>query len=372
MSGREKYEPISNQFDALINDDMGGDEYEAFLRENSGGDKKAGGKPELTKKKTFFRSVEAIAGIALAGAAVAGVGYGFATDNALKLKTETTGSVVDPGKAKVVEVNMTIPDITLSTATTETTGTKVAYEYRVRALNDFINFSPGSDTITRDAEVETEVKLSPGNVDIILDQEKDHLTFVVDEFALSTKVDIPTGKATTVKETGSLMKLPLEAFNELVKAIDGTFGSDGSKVPIIREIVNGNLTIHEGLERYADLNIVTGVDKKCTPLIAEIPDFEEELKINIKEVAKKELLEADNEIAILLNDRPLGEVNELVENADVEIPEFTIGPDEGNIQELEDYKKSEFFTNTKDSKQSISCGISKDMKLTREDGDSDG
>jgi len=328
---------------------------------------------EKRPKNRNYSSSRTLGGVVFSvlatGTAALGIGvynYTSGITNALALKAETQGSVTDAGKAEILEVSMDMPPITLATAETKVTGTKVAFEQKLTGLFDL---SLGSNTVTRDANVETLITVDPGKVNISFDSEKKALTFSALETALSTKVDIPTGEARTVDKTGSVAMLPAEWLTKVSEAIDGTFGTDNSKVPIVREMAAGTLNINEGLEKYADLNIVTQVDKECTPLIPqEVEDFNEQLKDNIRVAVKGQLLDAEatsNDVASALMDMPLSDVQKLVENSTVEIPEdFTIGPDQENITKLEDYKKSKFFTSTLDTEKAMACGVSKDAKLS--------
>jgi hypothetical protein len=303
-----------------------------------------------------------------AGAVVASSGALFISgvNSALEIKKETVGEVVDPGTATIQEVSMDMPPITLATADTKVEKVKVSFEQKLTGLFDI---SLGENTVTRDANVETRITLNPGEVNISYDSEEDQLTFSAPNTALSTKVDIPTGEVRTVDKTGNLAMLPAEWLTKISEAVDGTFGTDNSKVPIVREMAAGTLAINEGLETYADLNIVTQVDKECTPLIPqEVEDFNDQLKDNIRTAVKGELLDTDaarNEVSKALMDMPLSKVQELVDDSVVEIPEnFTIGPDQENITKLEDYIKSQFFTSTLTPETPIACGVSNDTQLT--------
>ena len=327
----------------------------------------------VERQKKAYSTKRTLSGVAFSMLAigVAGLGYGAfnyssTVTNALALKAETEGSVVDAGKAEIIEVNMDMPPITLATAETKVTGTKVAFEQKLTGLFDL---SLGSNTVTRDATVETLITVKPGEVTISYDNEKGELTFSALETALSTSVDIPTGDARTVDKTGNLAMLPAEWLTKVSEAVDGTFGTDNSKVPIVREMAAGTLNINEGLEKYADLNIVTQVDKECTPLIPqEVKDFNEQLKDNIRTAVKGQLLDSEatsNDVSAALMDMPLSDVQKLVDESTVEIPEdFAIGPDQENITKLEEYKTSKFFTSTLNAEKAMACGVSEDTKLS--------
>ena len=329
--------------------------------------------PTAERPKKAYSTSRTLSGVAFsllsigtAGVLLGGFNYYNGAVSALAMKVESEGSVTDAGKAEIIEVNMDMPPITLATATTKVEGTKVAFEQKLTGLFDI---SLGANTVTRNATVETLITIDPGDVKISYDTEKDKLTFSALDTALSTKVDIPTGEARTVDKTGSVAMLPAEWLTKVSEAIDGTFGTDNSKVPIVREMAAGTLNINEGLEKYADLNIVTQVDKECTPLIPqEVEDFNEQLKDNIRTAAKGQLLDADatsNDVSAALMDMSLSEVQKLVEKSTVEMPEeFTIGPDQENIAKLEDYKKSKFFTSTLDTDKVMACGVSEDAKLS--------
>lgn len=302
-----------------------------------------------------------IAGGAVAGSAVV---YANNVSAALALKPEVALEVEEEGVAEIVQVDMNMPPITLATAETKVTDVKVAYEQKLTGLFDI---SLGSNTVTRNATVETLINVDPGEVTITYDPEEEQLTFTALETALSTKVDIPTGGARTTDKTGSLMTLPAEWITKVSEAIDGTFGTDNSSVPIVREVADGTLAINEGLERFADINIVAQVDQQCTPLIqTEIKDFKEQLEENIRIAVKGQLLEptATNEVSSALLELPLSEVQVLVENAIIEIPDdYKIGPDQEKLQEIKDYEKSKFFTTTLEDDDAIKCGVSSNTKL---------
>lgn len=298
-------------------------------------------------------------------AATAAVQFAADASNAYTaMKVETNASVVDPGKAEIMSVDMTMPPITLATAETKVTGVKTAFEQK---LTGFFDISLGSNTVTREANVETQITIDPGKVAISYDSDKKQLTFSAPNTALSTKVDIPTGEARTTDKTGSLVTLPAEWITKVSEAIDGTFGTDNSKVPIINSIADGTLAINEGLEQYADLTIVTQVDQECTPLIPKVADdFNGELQSNIAKAVKGQLLDPSvtNKVSMALKDLPLSEVQKLVDSAIVKIPEnLTIGPDPKNIAKLQAYKDSKFFTTTLDNAAPIACGISSDATL---------
>jgi hypothetical protein len=323
---------------------------------------------EYSVMKTTKGVLLCLGGIGLAGLIVGGVGYANGISSALALKAETTGKVLDSGKAEIVHVSMDMPPITLATADTKVSGVKVAFEQK---LNGPFNISIplGSNTVTRDANVETLITVDPGKVNIGYDSKKEQLTFSAADTALTTKVDIPTGEARTVDKTGNIFMLPAEGATKLSEAIDGTFGTDNSKVPIIREMAAGTLGIDQGLEKYADLTIVTQVDSECTPLIPQkVKNFTEQLKDNIRIAVQGQLLDPEvtkNDVSSALKDMPLSKIQKLVQKSIVEMPEnFTIGPDEDNISKLNDYKTSKLFTNTVDAKNPMACGVSKDTKLS--------
>ena len=285
---------------------------------------------------------------------------------ALAFKSETIGKVVNPGKAEIFHVSMKIPPITLATVDTKVSGVKVAFEHKLTGL---FNVSLGSDTLTRDANVSTHINIDPGKVNIDYDSKKEKLTFSALDTALSTEVAIPLGESRTVDKTGNLFLLPAEMLSKVSEAVDGTFGTDKSKVPIVREIAAGTLNIDQGLEKYADLIIVTQADSECTPLIPEkIKDFTQQLKNNIRTVVKGQLLDPEilkNDVSSALMNMPLSKIQKLVENSTVEIPEnFAIGPDESNIEKLNDYKKSKLLTSSVDAKKPMVCGINEDTKLS--------
>lgn len=332
---------------------------------------------EPREKRSKVKTV--LAATALTAVAVVGVGgtaaavYAANIGNEFALKATTTGKLVDGGTAEIVEVNVEMQPITLATAQTKTEGTKVAYEFALE--NPLLDIPLGSNTVTRDALVDTEITLDPATVRIEYDPnpEAEQLTFVASEGSIIPKVEIKTGNAETVDKTGSPIMLPAEIITSVTDTIDGVFGTDNSKVPIIREITDGTLNVEQGLVKLADLEIVVGVGKECNPLITEqVEDFEKRFVEEFKKGAQGQLLELDNELSDVLKQKTLAEVQELVENAEVILPEdFTIGPDEEKIAELEDYKKSEFFTEVEDSETSIECGVSEDTKLTLvEEGDS--
>jgi len=320
---------------------------------------------EHSKYKTAKGMAKTALSLAVLGTIVAGIGYGFSVKNAMDFRVKSVGKVLDSGKAEIIDVNMEMPPITLSTAETKVTDVKVAFEQK---LTGFFDISLGQNTITRNANVKTLITVDPGEVNINYDSKKDQLIFSAMDTAISTSVDIPTGEATTFHPTGSVALLPAEWLTKVSEAIDGTFGTDSTKVPIIREIAAGTLNIDQGLEKYADLTIVTQVDQECTPLIPkDVSDFTEQLKDNLRTAVQGKLLDTatTNTVSTALKEMPLSKVQKLVENSIVEMPEnFTIGPDEENIAKLEDYKKSKFFTSTQDANAPIVCGVSESTKLS--------
>ncbi|MDB5180737.1 MAG: hypothetical protein JWO54_497 [Candidatus Saccharibacteria bacterium] len=293
----------------------------------------------------------------------AGAGYGLLgwvgpIQKAISFNVENEGSVAETGEGKIIDIDFDIKPITLSTATTLVEGTKVSFEQK---LTGPIDLSLGSTTVTRDATVETEITVNPGDVDITYDpSKKEHkLSFVALNTALSTKVSIPTGKAHTVDKTGSIALLPAQWITQVSEAIDGTFGTDNSKVPIVREMANGTLNVNEGLEKFADLNIVRQVDLACTEKIpTAIPDFDEQLEENFRIGVKGQLVDSTETVPDELMDLSLREIQKLVDDADVQLPEnYTINPDQEVISELEDYKKGKFFTSTLDDDKKMPCGV---------------
>jgi len=327
--------------------------------------------PRLNKAKNI-----AIATIAIGAVVGSGVKYGIDYMGYLAPHVTSEGKVLAPGTASVQSVSFKMPPVTLSTAETKVSGVKTGFEQNLKAFG-FIDVDFNQRSITRDALFETLIRLDPGLVDFSYDALGNDLTVSVPDGALSTEVNIPAGKATTVDTSGSISALPADMLTAFTNAIAGQFNSDASDVPLLSGVANGTLSIDDALTRLADLYIVTEGDKQCTPLITKIPSFDTELEKNIRSVAGGVLLDPqtkDEELVAsglsLLMDKPASEVREVIANAKIEMPDdYKIGPDKANVKELKKYQKSGFYKVDATSGKSIDCAVSKDVTLTLVDQD---
>lgn len=323
---------------------------------------------KISKKKVLGSVVLGVMG---AGAGMYLVGavmfYNGVTDE-LKSPLETSTEVIEAGEATVVFVSTEIPPITVATALTEVQGVKVGFE--VEMLTIPVTLS----TITRGTPgVETSLTIDPDVVELEYDSLEKKLTITAPDVALSTSVDIATGSAKTEDTSGSIPMLSADILTAITNTIAGTFGADASEVPLLGQVADGTREIRSVLEQIADLEIVTSVDKQCTPLITRIPDFTNQLKENIKTAVQGKLLDAEttndpnNKGLADSMSLPLSEVQEIVKNATVVIPDsYTVGPDQVKIDQLNSYHESGFFELTEDT-ESIVCGIDKNITLISSD-----
>jgi|GEM_PF-3332994 len=306
---------------------------------------------------------------------VAGIHYGADFKAAIGPNVENETSIEKGAKAEIQSVDMDIQPIVLSTAETKVTGVKAQFQNKVSAMGGLVNFSVNKTSVTREASVETNITIDPSSVALSYDSEKEKLTIGADNSTLTTEVDIPTAASKTVDTTGSFTAMPGQVLSAMSNALAGSFGGGANEVPILGGIAKGTTDVKTGLEHYADLYIVTQVDEQCTPLIPKkVPNFTEELKKNIRESVKGQLLNPDvtnsdaNASLSLLMDKPLGEVQKIVSDAEVTMPDdYTIGADKKNIDQLKKYEKTEFFSSNTSGAAPMECGVSKDVKLTRSD-----
>jgi len=306
--------------------------------------------------------------------AVVAAGAKYAIDYSAFLAPHVTseGEVLAPGKASVQSVSFEMPPVTLSTAETKVTGVKTGFHQNLNALGGIVDIDFNQASLTREALFETLIRLDAGKVELSYNALEEDLTVTVPDGALSTEVNIPAGKASTVDTSGSLTALPAEMLSALTNAVAGQFGANASEVPLLGGVAKGTLSVDDALTKLADLYIVTEGDKQCTPLIAEIPSFDKELEKNIRSVAGGVLLDPqtdDEKVAAeglsLLMDKPASEVRQIVADATIEMPDdYKIGPDEDNVKELKKYQKSGFFTTEATKGKSIDCAVSKDVTLT--------
>lgn len=285
---------------------------------------------------------------------------------AIAPRAEYKNSVVDPGKATVEKISFDMPPITLVTADTRLTGIKVAGGSHLSTIVGNIPLS--SYTLTRDADVETGVTVDLGKVSIEYDDSTKKLTYTVPDAALATDTNIPTGEAVTTETSSSLESLPVDVLAKVADAIGGTFGKNGSDVFGIGAASTYASKINNNLTEFADLAIATSVDEKCTPLISAIPDFDTQVKNNIKIAVQGKLLDiketrADAGLSLLMS-KSGAEIQRIAENATVEMSSNdNISPDQENIKKLNKFISSKEFTTSLDPSRDITCGVSKDATL---------
>ncbi len=321
---------------------------------------------EVSAGKTVLCTVIVMGSVGLLATGGSVTNAAINIGNTLTPKVETEVGITEQGKYEIIDLDLTVPDITLATATTRVTGVVGGYEQIVSGI--FGDVSLGDNTKTREANVETQIVVNPKDANFSYNPETLEMIISAPDTSFSTKVDIPTGEAKTVDETGNFAMLPAEWLTAISDAVDGTFGTDNSEVPILNDIVEGTLEIDEGLEQYIDLSIVVNTDEYCTEKIPEVvEDFDEQIKDNFREAVRGMLLdpEATNELSAELKELTIREAAEVVDNAVIELPEnYNIGPDEGNIAKLRAYEETGVFTSTLNDETPIECGIAEDPTLT--------
>lgn len=319
------------------------------------------GQERSSRWKRHALGITALVGVGVVAVAVGVTGYGINAANSLVPRIESEGKIVDGGTVVIKDVSMDIEPITIATAVSEARDIKVAYEHKLTGL---IEIPLGSTTITGSADVETEITIDPSKVVFSYDGEKQQLIISALGTALAADVNLMTAKSSKDDGTGSFATLSRDILLNISDAIDGTFGTDNSKVPILRDIAEEKLTLENGLNDIFEIAAVAGVDS-CTPLIPQkIENFEEKIKENILRVTGGEILNpsspamTDFNVA-LLEEMKTPELQQLVADAIVEIPKnFVIGPDQENSALMEDYKNSGFITTTLDPETSVECFVS--------------
>ncbi|MDB5163009.1 MAG: hypothetical protein JWN28_616 [Candidatus Saccharibacteria bacterium] len=325
--------------------------------------------PERKTRRYFSGGnlVSIMGGVAVAGilvGAVSGVGYIVSVANATSPKVVSEGGVTSNGHAKILHAYMDDMDtVSLAHAETAVEGVTIAMDQSF-AGKDF-----NSDYVTRKAIIETDVMLDTKQVAVTLDPNTEQLTITASKAALTADVHIKDGSAKTYDSAPSEIKEQLDFWTLVADSIDNRLEDLNIKdikmadLDIVQEMKTKKLNIEQTLERYADFIILTQVDKECTPLISKaVEGYDEKLKNNLREAVKGKILDVDNyrnEVSIALSKMTLEKTAKLVRNAKIVIKQTNnIKPDQGNIDELNDYTEVGIFSSKKEeASKPMTCGV---------------
>jgi hypothetical protein len=333
--------------------------------------------PRTTRGKQIAAFV---VGSLLAGGVVwvaGGVVYGV---NLLP-RVSVSADLKDAGKAAVKEINTRIDTYPMATASTEASGVKIAIGLKAENVPLFDTLQFDAATKTRGAgDVRTNLDLNLNEVQLSFDKNKtEHqMTITASEASMKTSIDIMNLSGRTEAESGSLATLPFDLNTAVTKSIAGTFGGDASDVPIFGAFAEGTMTFDDMTDDIADLQLLTQVDKYCTPLILKLPDFMTQVQENVRDAVSGQILKSSKTndpsnpgLADML-ELSVSEAQKVVEDAEVILPDtVNIASDQSKKDMLQKYVESGFIHMSNNEKK-MDCGIDKNAKLiTRADADAE-
>lgn len=331
-----------------------------------------------TPRKPRFRRLSAVGGVALAGALVlvpAGVVYGIgAVTNREVIGHETQVTIDNPGEAEVydVQTNMDMFPITLATAATKAEKVKVKSVNLMTSDLFNIEISVGEDNIERQAIVDTELQIDLKQITLDYDGTNDKLTITAPETSISSSVEIPTGGAKTTDSTSVGINAIQKRMSADMEGLQGTFDAmfpDANyDIPIVNDMIKGNLTYEQAMTNFADFWIETQVDKQCTPEIVKIPNFIDQIKDNIRKVVAIRILDVNetNGVFEAMTADPTARdrIKEIIAEAEVIIPEtYSFKPDQKKLDQLADYAKVKMFEGAFDEEKPLVCKVADTVEL---------
>lgn len=296
-------------------------------------------------------------------AIVSGVSFAIGYGEGQQSLVSAEAGVLDAGTGEVKYLSVDMGPIPLSTDETEVTGLKVGLDVELLGHP----FSAGTETTSY--VVKRTVEFDPGDADFTYDpSKKPALTISIPDGTLSASLHILPGESHTDDTSGSVIALPAEVLTALTNTIAGMVGAEASEVPLLGEIAAGTTDVKSALRSFSEVVAVANVDT-CTPLITQIPYYTDHITENAAEVARGRLLDLNDPISQEMSellDLSGHEIAEIVNSAAIIMPEnYTIGPDQDNLDKRDNYLKSKLFTTSigNGGTKPMDCSVGKNVKL---------